>query len=333
VRCENGRIVQRVVRLIRPPRQNVVFTYIHGLTWQHVEKAPPFAVVWSELEGLLDGAEFLAAHNASFDPRRADGLLRGRAPAAPRAKIRLHRAARAARLEYPATKLPNVCARLNIELNHHEALSDAEACAKIVLRRARSRDRRRVRFFLLACGLASAAVTGKWVDLSQPAEPAALSKPKPSLSFVHPATFERVWKLLLPPSAKAPPSTPSRSTGSKGPPSSSTPCPGARLGATARCGARICSISSACADAFPRGALVMIKTGVSRYWGDRARYLGFDDDKKIKNPTIRDFIPPPPSGSRKTASPRSSSSTRRPSISAPRSFTRRTEFFLLKISP
>jgi DNA polymerase-3 subunit epsilon len=33
---------------------------------------------------------------------------------------------------YP-TKLPNVCSHLNIELNHHEALSDALACAQIVI--------------------------------------------------------------------------------------------------------------------------------------------------------------------------------------------------------
>ena len=33
---------------------------------------------------------------------------------------------------YP-TKLPNVCSHLKIELNHHEALSDALACAQIVI--------------------------------------------------------------------------------------------------------------------------------------------------------------------------------------------------------
>ena len=33
---------------------------------------------------------------------------------------------------YP-TKLPNVCNYLDIKLNHHDALSDAEACAKIFI--------------------------------------------------------------------------------------------------------------------------------------------------------------------------------------------------------
>jgi DNA polymerase-3 subunit epsilon len=34
---------------------------------------------------------------------------------------------------YP-TKLPNVCRHLGISLNHHEASSDAEACARIMIR-------------------------------------------------------------------------------------------------------------------------------------------------------------------------------------------------------
>ncbi|MFA5187667.1 MAG: exonuclease, partial [Patescibacteria group bacterium] len=31
------------------------------------------------------------------------------------------------------TKLPDVCRRLKIPLNHHDAASDAEACARIVM--------------------------------------------------------------------------------------------------------------------------------------------------------------------------------------------------------
>ena len=33
---------------------------------------------------------------------------------------------------YP-TKLPDVCRFLNIPLNHHDPLSDAEACAQIII--------------------------------------------------------------------------------------------------------------------------------------------------------------------------------------------------------
>jgi DNA polymerase-3 subunit epsilon len=38
---------------------------------------------------------------------------------------------------YP-TRLPDVCRHLGIALNHHHAVSDAEACARIVLAAFRS---------------------------------------------------------------------------------------------------------------------------------------------------------------------------------------------------
>jgi DNA polymerase-3 subunit epsilon len=45
---------------------------------------------------------------------------------------------------YP-TKLPDVCASLGIALDHHEALSDAEACARIVLAAGRQNVRAALR--------------------------------------------------------------------------------------------------------------------------------------------------------------------------------------------
>src|SRR4026208_1912334 len=53
--------------LTGPPRREFVFTYIHGIAWEHVEDASPFAEVWEELRPLFEGADFLAAHNAPFD--------------------------------------------------------------------------------------------------------------------------------------------------------------------------------------------------------------------------------------------------------------------------
>ncbi len=67
VRVEDGRIVRREVRLIRPPRSQVDFTAIHGITWEQVSAKPRFGQVWQEMDDLLDGAAFLAAHNAPFD--------------------------------------------------------------------------------------------------------------------------------------------------------------------------------------------------------------------------------------------------------------------------
>ena len=67
VRVENNKIVRSETHLIRPPRQTFIFTEIHGLTWADVKDAPTFKQLWHKLDGFFKGAEFLAAHNASFD--------------------------------------------------------------------------------------------------------------------------------------------------------------------------------------------------------------------------------------------------------------------------
>ena len=69
VRVEGLRVVRRETILIRPPRREFVFTYIHGITWETVSDAPVFAEAWPRLLPILDGISFLAAHNAPFDRR------------------------------------------------------------------------------------------------------------------------------------------------------------------------------------------------------------------------------------------------------------------------
>ena len=133
VRVENHRIVQRTYSLIKPPRQKFIFTYIHGITWEDVANQPTFGELWPTYSPMLEGIDFLAAHNASFD------------------RSVLHRCCAAAGLEPPEipfrctvqlarrtwnirpTKLNNVCDHLGITLKHHFAASDAEACALIVI--------------------------------------------------------------------------------------------------------------------------------------------------------------------------------------------------------
>ena len=134
VRVEDGVIAQREHRLIRPPRPDFVFTYIHGITWEDVAGEPEFGEVWAPLAMMLDGIDFLVAHNAPFDR----GVLRACCAEAGLDEPDLPwectvRMARRILKIKPAT-LDNVCRTLEIKLQHHQALSDAEACARIVLR-------------------------------------------------------------------------------------------------------------------------------------------------------------------------------------------------------
>ena len=133
VKVAGGEIVDKAVHLIRPPTKQFVFTYVHGLTWKDVANSEDFGALWPKLAPLLAGATFFAAHNASFDRSvlRACCASHGlRAPSLPfRCTVQISRRAWNIR----PTKLSDVCKKLEIPLNHHEALSDAMACAKIVL--------------------------------------------------------------------------------------------------------------------------------------------------------------------------------------------------------
>jgi len=133
VRAENGRIVRRESSLIRPPSRDFTFTWLHGIAWEDVRHAPPFGRLWPRLLPLLEGAAFLAAHNARFDRKVLRACCRRAGLEPPplpfRCTVSLARQVWGIR----PTRLPDVCRALGIPLRHHDALSDAEACARIAI--------------------------------------------------------------------------------------------------------------------------------------------------------------------------------------------------------
>ena len=133
VRVVDNQIIDRSHFLIRPPRRTFVFTYLHGISWKRVANEPTFQELWPYLAEKLKGVEFLAAHNASFD--RSVLMACCQAADLPSPILPFQCTVRLARRTWnlrPAN-LPSVCAFLGIPLNHHDAASDAEACAKIVI--------------------------------------------------------------------------------------------------------------------------------------------------------------------------------------------------------
>ncbi len=142
VRVEHGEITERVYKLIRPPRSRVAHAFIHGLSWSRLRSERPFAAVWPEVAPLFEGAERIVAHNARFDRSvlfaccAAAGLTPP--PLAWECTVELAR--RTFRL--PSARLPAVAEHLGIALEHHHALSDAEACARILVA-ARAAERMR----------------------------------------------------------------------------------------------------------------------------------------------------------------------------------------------
>jgi DNA polymerase-3 subunit epsilon len=137
VRVERGTIVRRESRLIRPRSPEFEFTWPHSISWHHVAREPRFARLWPLIRELCQGVDFVAAHNAPFDR----GVLHacceeaGLPTPLPRGvgfECTVGLARRVWGI-YP-TRLDVVAARLGVPLRHHDAASDAEACAQIVLR-------------------------------------------------------------------------------------------------------------------------------------------------------------------------------------------------------
>jgi DNA polymerase-3 subunit epsilon len=130
---ENDAIIDAWTNLIRPPRRDFCFTYLHGIAWEHVKNKPSFGELWGEITSKLAGVSFVAAHNASFDR----SVLRACCETAALAPVKLTfvctvKAARSIWGFYPTT-LADVCRQLQIPLRHHDAESDARACARILL--------------------------------------------------------------------------------------------------------------------------------------------------------------------------------------------------------
>ncbi|MGA9120636.1 MAG: 3'-5' exonuclease [Bacteroidota bacterium] len=134
IRVVDGMIVSRASYLIRPPRRDFVFTYIHGITWEDVEGQPTFRKLWSTIEPMFRDVDFLAAHNAGFDKNVLNACCAAAGIIPPDIPFKCSMvAARRVWGIYP-TKLPNVCRHLGITLHHHDASSDAEACAHIMIK-------------------------------------------------------------------------------------------------------------------------------------------------------------------------------------------------------
>ena len=133
-----GRPSESIYRLIRPyPNYYSAFTTaIHGLTRSDTENAPSFPDVWGEIAPRIEGLP-LVAHNSPFD----EGCLRAvfELYGMPYPGYRFYCTCRASRRTF-GSRLPNhqlhtVSAACGFDLaNHHHALADAEACARIALK-------------------------------------------------------------------------------------------------------------------------------------------------------------------------------------------------------
>jgi DNA polymerase-3 subunit epsilon len=134
---EDDRIVETRDWLIQPPGNyfEPMNTRIHGIHADLVAQSPEFDEAWLEIEPYLRGGVLLA-HNAPFDMSVLRASL-ARYGLEPPAVDGYHCTVTVSRRVWPRLpnhQLPSVCRHCGIALNHHDAASDAVACASIAIR-------------------------------------------------------------------------------------------------------------------------------------------------------------------------------------------------------
>ena len=131
VRVEKGQVVEQMSLLVQPPENTYSYwnTNVHGLTESDTMDAPFFDAVWPQISGYIEGRT-LVAHNGAFDFSCLSKTLEfyGMAEPSyePQCTYKIYK-----------KKLNVLCDEHAIPLDHHDALSDARACAELYLRHLR----------------------------------------------------------------------------------------------------------------------------------------------------------------------------------------------------
>ena len=126
---KNLEIVDENSFLVKPPgnEYSVVNSNLHGLCALDTKNAPILLKVWKKVKKDFK-SHTLVAHNASFDSSALAASL-------DHYNIRIPKLDCICTYQLTNLKLKSLCESLKIDLaNHHDALSDAIACAKAMIR-------------------------------------------------------------------------------------------------------------------------------------------------------------------------------------------------------
>ncbi|MCH4015253.1 MAG: 3'-5' exonuclease [Solobacterium sp.] len=132
---EDGCVEEKFYSLIRPEENVDYFDWrniqVHGIHPEDVREAPTFPEIYHELTDLFDNS-IVCAHNARFDMTclKKTCLNTGK----PIPVLRYFDTLELSRHAFPALahhRLDDMCDYLQVELNHHNALSDSYGCAMI----------------------------------------------------------------------------------------------------------------------------------------------------------------------------------------------------------
>lgn len=138
VKVENSKIVDRFHSLVRPPKNKYMWqtTRVHGIKPKDTTAAPTFKELFPTIESYLKGSQ-MVAHNEKFD---REVLMKTMSlyglpydvlelPPVWECTSKIYRSK-----GFQKTKLSICCRIMDIELHHHDPLSDAMASAQLYLK-------------------------------------------------------------------------------------------------------------------------------------------------------------------------------------------------------
>jgi DNA polymerase-3 subunit epsilon len=129
VRVENGVITKELSILVQPPDNFYWERFIdfHGITPEITRNSPTFDQIWHLVEPYIKDQSVVAHNGMSFDfPVLAQTLAYYEKEVPEYEKHCTYRLF--------GSNLASLCDKYDIPLNHHEALSDARACAVLYLK-------------------------------------------------------------------------------------------------------------------------------------------------------------------------------------------------------
>jgi DNA polymerase-3 subunit epsilon len=127
VRVENGEIIDKLNLLVCPP-ENLYFSFntqIHGISARDTRNSPRFNRIWPQIQHYIEN-QTVVAHNGAFDFNCLSQTLQFYNLSTPTFTQQCT-------YKIYGKGLAACCSDHRISLNHHDALSDAMACAQLYL--------------------------------------------------------------------------------------------------------------------------------------------------------------------------------------------------------
>ena len=162
----DSKVVEQITQLICPPNATDADWFddfnisIHGITWEMVKDKPKFLDVWNSLTPKIGNLP-LVAHNAAFDIGVLRESLDDEGELWPTLTYTCTLVTSRRILDLPSYSLPFVADALKVELKkHHDAGSDAKACADILLKLCKKTSSSTIDSFL-------GSLNVRWGNLSE----------------------------------------------------------------------------------------------------------------------------------------------------------------------